>query len=101
VTSAGQGPPKGARGAVSSARSLPVVGSRNREAEGWERRFVAEGARAEEMIRLYQDLGFQVVADPVRVDEFGQLCEACGMVAQAAFVAIYTRRPAHSFEEQG
>ena len=81
-------------------RALPVLGQRDREAEGWERRFVAEGARAEEMIDLYRELGYEVQTDPVRSDEFGELCQACGVVAEAGFMAIYTRRPRDSEKEE-
>lgn len=64
-----------------------------RLAEGWERRFVGEGERAEEMIHLYGELGFEVVADPVRPSELHGECEACRIVAVRRFVTIYTRRP--------
>ncbi len=66
-----------------------------RAAAGWEFRFVAEGARAEEMVRLYHELGFEVVSDPVAEDEVGEAgpeCDACRSIAAERFLAIYTRR---------
>ncbi|OGF22408.1 MAG: hypothetical protein A2V63_10090 [Candidatus Eisenbacteria bacterium RBG_19FT_COMBO_70_11] len=64
-----------------------------RVAEGWERRFVADGARAEEMIALYRELGFEVVADPIRPDHIGDQCESCQLLIRLQFKMIYTRRP--------
>lgn len=61
--------------------------------EGWERRFVAEGPRAEEATELYRELGYEVVADPVRPEDLAGECEACRLVAMMRFKSIYTRRP--------
>ncbi|NIQ53639.1 MAG: hypothetical protein GWM92_09965, partial [Gemmatimonadetes bacterium] len=45
--------------------------------EGWEHRFVASGERVEEMIALYRELGFEVVADPVTTGGLVDGCAAC------------------------
>jgi hypothetical protein len=63
-----------------------------RVAEGWERRFVADGRRAEEAMALYGALGFEVVADPIRVDGMDPECEACQVAMLLNFKTIYTRK---------
>ncbi|HZD05174.1 MAG TPA: hypothetical protein VE173_09660 [Longimicrobiales bacterium] len=63
-----------------------------RLAEGWERRFIADGQRAEEAVDLYRRLGYEVVADPVRPEDLAGECEACRIVAMMRFKSIYTRR---------
>lgn len=63
-----------------------------RLADGWEYRFVADGARAEESAALYRELGFEVCADPVGAAA-SPACADCRLVALLHFRAIYTRRP--------
>lgn len=63
-----------------------------RVADGWERRFVTDAKRAAEAVELYESLGFQVVADPVRSDEMGEPCDACRLLVLLKFRTIYTRR---------
>ena len=63
-----------------------------RVAEGWERRFVADEARAAEMMRLYEELGFETVADPIRTEDVSDACGDCRLVAALRFKMIYTRR---------
>ena len=65
-----------------------------RIADGWERRFVADRVRADEMMRLYEELGFEVVADPIDPEELRGQCEDCLLLARLQFKMIYTRRPA-------
>jgi hypothetical protein len=60
---------------------------------GWEPRFVADRARAEEAIRLYRDLGFEVVADLIEPDDLSPDCGDCGLAMALRFRMIYTRRP--------
>lgn len=62
-------------------------------AAGWERRFIADEARAGEATELYEKLGYEVCADPVRAEELEDDCEDCLLVARLRFVTIYTRRP--------
>jgi hypothetical protein len=64
-----------------------------RLADGWERRFVADGRRAEEAIALYRGMGYEVVADPLRPEDTRAECEGCQLVALLQFRMIYTRRP--------
>jgi hypothetical protein len=62
-------------------------------AEGWERRFMADGARAREAVELYASLGFEVRAEPVRREDVADDCEDCQLVMLLKFATIYTRRP--------
>jgi hypothetical protein len=62
-----------------------------RLAAGWERRFIADGARCEEMVRLYEELGYEVAADPILPEHAGVDCEDCQLVIRLRFRMIYTR----------
>lgn len=64
-----------------------------RLAEGWERRFVADGPRCEEAMRLYAELGFEVCADPIRPEQLAGECEECQVIIVRQFRTIYTRAP--------
>jgi hypothetical protein len=79
-----------ARRVLSEAQLAPDPA---RVADGWERRFVADGRRAEEMIELYRQLGFEVVADPIRPEQMSDDCEDCKLLMLLEFKTIYTRRP--------
>jgi len=59
---------------------------------GWQHRFVAEGQRAEEMITLYRELGFDVEADPVRTRHDTDECSVCLGHTGESYRAIYTRQ---------
>jgi hypothetical protein len=74
---------------VSDAR---IRADPERIAAGWERRFIAGPARAEEMMQLYRDLGFEVAADPIQPQLFEGDCEDCRLLAQLQFKMIYTRK---------
>jgi hypothetical protein len=100
VLDAAPQPPPAGRGAGGAggqvddlAGDVVVPPDPARAAAGWERRFVADGARAEEMIRLYRELGFEVETDPVRAEELTGPCEGCRVVALLRFQVVYTRRP--------
>jgi hypothetical protein len=67
-----------ARRALSEAQ---LQGDPARLADGWERRFIAEARRAEE-----------VCADPVRAEELGEECDDCQLLAALQFRMIYTRK---------
>ena len=77
-----------ARRVLSEAQLAPDPA---RVAEGWERRFVADGDRCEEAMRLYAQLGFEVCADPIRPEELAGECEQCQLVILRQFKTIYTR----------
>jgi len=61
--------------------------------QGWERRFVASGARLQEMADFYRELGFEVRIEPVRRVDLPEACEDCQLAALLEFKTIYTRRP--------
>lgn len=61
-------------------------------AAGWERRFIADAQRAQEALELYAQLGYEVRAEPVRVEELREECEDCRVVIALQFKTIYTRK---------
>jgi len=61
-------------------------------AQGWERRHTADPARAEEVIQLYRELGFEVRVEALKPSEFTDACQACGLSACHTFRTIYTRK---------
>lgn len=63
-----------------------------RLAAGWEYRFVADAARADEAVALYGLLGFEAVADPVETNRLDEDCGGCQVVVLLRHRAIYTRR---------
>lgn len=63
-----------------------------RVAAGWERRFVADARRAAEAAALYESLGFEVAADPVKIEALDPDCADCQLVMLLDFKVIYTRR---------
>ena len=59
-------------------------------AEGWTRRFVGGPPRLQEMIQMYQELGFEVWLEPQATEEFEDECADCTL-ALMLFRVIYTR----------
>lgn len=62
-------------------------------AQGWQRRFMADGPRAEEAIAMYRSLGFEVLAQPVTAEEVADECTDCRLLMALRFMTIYTRPP--------
>jgi len=78
---------------------------------GWQRRFVVDQARVVEMVRLYQELGYETAVDPVRPEDLvddaagdpqarapqavDPGCHDCRLVTLRWLHVIYTR-PARS-----
>lgn len=62
-------------------------------AEGWTRRFVGGPPRLQEMVELYESLGYEVWLEPQELDEFRDECEDC-QLALMLFRVVYTR-PRH------
>ena len=60
-------------------------------AQGWERRFMADGQRAREAMELYRSLGFDVHAEPVRPEDVADDCGDCRLLMALRFTTIYTR----------
>lgn len=63
-------------------------------AEGWERRFMADGERAREAVELYEELGYEVRTEAVRSEDVADDCEDCQLLMLLRFQTIYTRRGA-------
>lgn len=78
-----------ARRFLSEARIRPDPA---RLAQGWERRFITDGHRAEELMELYRKLGYEVCADPVRREDLNGECEDCELAMLLHFKTIYTRK---------
>ena len=72
----------------------PVPADPKLTAEGWISRFVAQGARCEELARLYREMGFEVLLVPLAVSQFSDQCGDCRLAAVLQFKLIYTRRAA-------
>jgi hypothetical protein len=62
-----------------------------RLAAGWERRFMTDARRTEEVVALYEQLGYEVAADPIRPEELGDDREDCHL-ALPQFRTSYTRK---------
>lgn len=71
---------------------FPIAADPKLEAEGWVRRHLADPARAEEAMELYQSMGFEVHARQLTPDDFGPDCRACAVEVCSSYVLIYTRR---------
>ncbi len=63
-------------------------------AAGWERRFIGDARQIKEATELYEQLGFEVLTEPVEADEFDDDCGDCQLLAMLKFQTIYTRKGA-------
>ena len=61
-------------------------------AQGWERRFMTDPARAGESAELYEALGYEVLTEPVKPVELPDACTDCKVVVYFSYVNVYTRR---------
>jgi len=60
--------------------------------EGWARRFTGIGPRLDEMVQLYESLGFEVRLEAPDLDELpGQVCHSCFLVESGHFYTLFTR----------
>jgi hypothetical protein len=60
--------------------------------DSWERRFVADPARAREAVEVYTRAGFDVRAEPLSPEDLREECASCQLVQAGLFRVIYTRR---------
>jgi len=58
--------------------------------EGWEKRFTTDEPRLSEMVEQYQELGFEVLLEPV--DPSSEECTVCITVSPDRYRTLYTRR---------
>ena len=61
-------------------------------AQGWQPRFIGDARQTKEATELYQELGFEVRAEPVPADEMGDDCSDCQVLILLQFKTIYTRK---------
>lgn len=71
--------------------AIEPAGDPQRLAAGWTRRFTAVGARADEAVALYVEVGFEAVADPVVRRDLPDGCDDCEIVELLAMKTVYTR----------
>ena len=62
------------------------------EAEGWEKRYLAEPDRAKEAVAMYSSLGYEVKEHKIQPDEFSSACGECPSMVCRTYVMIYTRK---------
>ena len=61
-------------------------------AEGWQPRFIGDARQVKEATDLYTELGFEVRAEPVPVEQMGDECSDCQVLILLQFKTIYTRK---------
>jgi hypothetical protein len=62
------------------------------ETEGWTRRFTAGEPRLTEAVAEYQEMGFEVLLEPIDPLEMTAECSSCLMAAGDRTKIIFTRR---------
>lgn len=65
-------------------------------AKGWIRRNVVDPERVEELVALYQELGFETLIRSPTPEAFGPHCESCAEEACSRYFMIYTRLPGNT-----
>ena len=78
--------------AIRTQAQAQISADPERLAAGWARRFVVEARRAPEYVDLYDSLGLEVCADPVRREQVADECDDCRIAILLEFRTIYTRR---------
>jgi hypothetical protein len=61
-------------------------------AQGWTKRFTADEPRLSEAVEEYQELGFDVLVEPMDPREMTGECTSCLKVSFDRYKTIYTRR---------
>ncbi len=61
-------------------------------AQGWVRRHLADRARAEESVQLYEEMGFEVLAEQLTPGKLGTGCGDCTSMLCDNYIMIYTRK---------
>jgi hypothetical protein len=57
--------------------------------EGWEKRFTMDGSRLSEAVTLYEEIGFEVMLEPVDISS--EECTSCLTSVSDRYKTIYTR----------
>ena len=80
--------------------AVGIAGNRSLEAEGWQRRYLADEPRAREALELYDSLGYEVRAEPLEAADFGPRCGECSELVCRSYVLIYTRKRARQVAQE-
>jgi len=64
------------------------------ETSGWVRRTIADRARMDHIVEVYQSLGFETRILTLAADRFGDACRACAVAGAGDCLLLFTRRPA-------
>ncbi|MDP2661824.1 MAG: hypothetical protein Q8R28_13935, partial [Dehalococcoidia bacterium] len=59
--------------------------------EGWAKKFTACEPKLSEYVKLYGEMGFEVLEEKVNAEELCQDCNSCFMEAVDMYRTIYTR----------
>ncbi len=62
------------------------------EKKGWKRQFTADEPRLSEAMGEYQELGFEVLLEPINPREMSGECTSCLIASCDRYKTIYTRR---------
>jgi hypothetical protein len=60
------------------------------KAKGWERQNTIDEPRLSELVKMYEDLGFEVHLEPLHRDELGE-CDQCMKAEPGRYKTIYIR----------
>ncbi len=85
-----------AASAAAACVEAGIAGNPALEAEGWQRRYLADEPRAREALELYGSMGFEVRAEKLDAEDFAEQCGDCSPTVCRSYVMIYTRKPAAS-----
>ena len=59
---------------------------------GWQRRFVTDKKRAQELEKVYRDTGFEVRIEWVTPERLDKQCSSCAESVCKTYAIIYTRK---------
>lgn len=63
------------------------------EKEGWIKTFERRGARLEECVELYKELGYEVCLEPMSEEDFPPECKGCAVLASCGEYQVIFIRP--------
>jgi hypothetical protein len=62
------------------------------EKQNWQRQFTADEPRLSEAVHEYQELGFEVLLEPLNAQEISGECASCLIASGDRYKTIYTRQ---------
>ena len=78
---------------VYCSEGIQILQAPTLAAQGWARRTVTDPQRMDELVNLYEDLGFETMTTGLDPSSFGEACTTCAVTACATYVALFTRKP--------